>query len=283
MNIFSFNRINLAYELTQSFGEKQLCRNESTNNLIFIHGGIIANANLPLITKSDILIHNYNILHYHRRGYGLSSHIDTDITINDQAKDCKELLDYLKIQKAHILGHSIGGSIAIEFAYMYKSYVKSLILLEPAITGYNQYSNFNVINAFDTMIVKYDKGYREDVMINFMNLAIGKDFKRIIENVLPSNSFNMSVIDADIFFHNEINAMKSWIFTERHARNLSDIPILHIFGKQKDRPISQERDKLLLKMLPNIKSCSIQEAPHMLQITNYHEVSEIISSFISKI
>jgi hypothetical protein len=34
--------------------------------------GIIADANIPLVTYSDILTKSYNILHYHRRGYGKS-------------------------------------------------------------------------------------------------------------------------------------------------------------------------------------------------------------------
>jgi pimeloyl-ACP methyl ester carboxylesterase len=280
MNIFSLGKTALAYELTEPLGKKQNIIDGNENNIIFIHGGIIADANVPLLTRSDILIKNYNILHYHRRGYGYSSHKYTDITIEEQAKDCKMLLDALKIKKSHILGHSIGGAIAIEFSHKYKQYVKSLILLEPAITGYNEYTNSNVIKEFESLIEKYDNGFRDDVIKSFMKSTIGNNFKNIIEKVLPVNTFKLSVIDADIFFHDEIKAMKLWNFTEKQTKRLADIPVLHIYGKRKGNNRSEERNRLLLKLLQNTNSISIKEAPHMLQITNYHEVNKIIGSFL---
>jgi len=46
--------------------------NRIGNNIVLIHGGIIADSNIPLVPFFDILIKSYNILHYHRRGYGKS-------------------------------------------------------------------------------------------------------------------------------------------------------------------------------------------------------------------
>ena len=50
-------------------------------------------------------------------------------------------MDFLNIKRAHIVGHSIGGTIALQLASSYPDYIKSLILLEPAITGYNEFTN----------------------------------------------------------------------------------------------------------------------------------------------
>src|SRR5215211_4940450 len=63
----------LEYNIFQSINkEYRTGDNQIENNIVLIHGGIIANANIPLVTFSDILTKNYNILHYHRRGYGKS-------------------------------------------------------------------------------------------------------------------------------------------------------------------------------------------------------------------
>ena len=59
-------------------------------------------------------------------------------------------MDYLNINRAHIVGHSIGGTI--QLAYTYPDYIKSLILLEPAITGYNEFTNEQVIQEFQPII-----------------------------------------------------------------------------------------------------------------------------------
>jgi len=63
----------LEYNIFQSINkESRASNNQIENNIVLIHGGIIADANIPLVTFSDILTKSYNILHYHRRGYGKS-------------------------------------------------------------------------------------------------------------------------------------------------------------------------------------------------------------------
>jgi len=49
-------------------------------------------------------------------------------TINEMANDIVALLDHLKISSAHLLGHSMGGRIALELALNFPGRVKSLIM-----------------------------------------------------------------------------------------------------------------------------------------------------------
>jgi hypothetical protein len=58
----------LEYNIYYSINKE--CRasnNQIKNNIVLIHGGIIADVNILLVTFSDILTKNYNILHYPRR------------------------------------------------------------------------------------------------------------------------------------------------------------------------------------------------------------------------
>ncbi|KFN03394.1 2-succinyl-6-hydroxy-2,4-cyclohexadiene-1-carboxylate synthase [Bacillus clarus] len=52
----------------------------------------------------------------------------THYDIRNAALQMKELLDYLHIEKAHILGYSMGGRLAITMACLYPEYVHSLLL-----------------------------------------------------------------------------------------------------------------------------------------------------------
>ena len=135
--------------------------NQIENNILLINGGIIADANIPLVTYSDILTKSYSILHYHGRGYGKSINKKNDhIDILQHVEDCREIIDFLNIKRANI-GHSIGGTKALQLASSYPDYIKSLILLEPAITGYNEFTNEQVIQEFQPLIQMYDKGQKK--------------------------------------------------------------------------------------------------------------------------
>lgn len=220
----------LEYDIFQSINKESRARNNQIeNNIVLIHGGIIADANIPLVTYSDILTKSYNILHYHRRGYGKSINKKNElIGILQHVEDCREIIDFLNIKRAHIVGHSIGGTIALQLASSYPDYIKSLILLEPAITGYNEFTNEQVIAEFQPLIQMYDKGQKNEAIDVFMKTAIGTNYKEIIANVLASHSFELAVVDAQTFFHEEIPSIKLWRFTKTQTKDLVHIPVLHM-------------------------------------------------------
>src|SRR5215203_4028919 len=108
-----FDDTELEYDIFQSKNKESINSiNRIKDNIILIHGGIMADANIPIVTFSNILTKNYNILHYHRRGYGKSiNKINNSASIFQHVEDCKNIIDLLNIDKAHIVGHSIGGTI----------------------------------------------------------------------------------------------------------------------------------------------------------------------------
>ena len=244
----------------------------------------MADANIALVTFSNILSKNYNMLHYHRRGYCKSiNKRNSPSTILQNVKDCKDMMDLLNIKKAHIVGHSIGGTIALQLASTYPDHIESLILLEPAITGYNKFTNQEVIEEFEPIIQMYDKGQKNEAIDIFMKTAIGSNYKDIIANVLPSYSFELAVVDAKTFFHEEIPSMKLWTFTKNQAKDLLHKKVLHVRGRQQARKISKEREDLLNNWLPQTMTTSIPNAPHMIQITNPKEVVQSINLFLHNV
>lgn len=63
------------------------------------------------------------------RGFGESTTVDSPYTMNDYASDIAGLLDQLGIQKAAIVGHSMGGYVALAFAKLYPERVSGLGLV----------------------------------------------------------------------------------------------------------------------------------------------------------
>lgn len=63
------------------------------------------------------------------RNHGLSPR-DATFTLSAMAADVAETLDDLRIPSVHLLGHSMGGKVAMEFARTYPEKLKSLILAD---------------------------------------------------------------------------------------------------------------------------------------------------------
>jgi 3-oxoadipate enol-lactonase len=69
-----------------------------------------------------------NVVVFDPRGIGRSSHPRGVYTIEQMAADVVALLDALDLPAAHVLGHSMGGRIALALALDFPGRVKSLIL-----------------------------------------------------------------------------------------------------------------------------------------------------------
>jgi 3-oxoadipate enol-lactonase len=68
---------------------------------------------VPLLTDTfDLIIPDL-------RGFGESATVNTPYTMDDFASDIDGLLDHLGIEKAAIVGHSMGGYVALAFARIY--------------------------------------------------------------------------------------------------------------------------------------------------------------------
>ena len=76
---------------------------------------------LPLAQSTHLILHD-------PRGCGRSVPSQQVYTINQMANDVVALLDNLKIESAHLVGHSMGGRIALELALNFPGRVKSLIM-----------------------------------------------------------------------------------------------------------------------------------------------------------
>jgi 3-oxoadipate enol-lactonase len=80
-------------------------------------------AQIPDLSKQ------FKVITVDMRGAGKSSRPNYHYTIEMFADDVKGLMDYLKIDTAHLVGFSFGGIIATRFVLKYPSYIAKLILI----------------------------------------------------------------------------------------------------------------------------------------------------------
>lgn len=96
-----------------------------------IHGGLGGGdgSKDTIARQADALSAAYRCVFYDRRACGESDAPADGYDIPNCAGDLRELLRYLGIGKAHILGSSAGGPIAMQFALDYPELTDALILV----------------------------------------------------------------------------------------------------------------------------------------------------------
>jgi pimeloyl-ACP methyl ester carboxylesterase len=94
--------------------------------LMMIHGAqgdqSMFNNFAPAFTR------DYQVLTFDQRGSGLSAKPHGDYSIAQLADDTATLMDHVGFAAAHIVGVSMGGMIALEFALRHSQRVRTLIL-----------------------------------------------------------------------------------------------------------------------------------------------------------
>jgi pimeloyl-ACP methyl ester carboxylesterase len=70
------------------------------------------------------------MLTYDLRGHGKSDMPETGYTSVDMASDLAGLMDRLKLKKAHLIGHSFGGEVALQMAIRYPGRVEGVVLAD---------------------------------------------------------------------------------------------------------------------------------------------------------
>ena len=75
------------------------------------------------------LAKHFRVITYDNRGAGRTNAPDKPYSIDGMADDLAALLDELNIAKASVLGYSMGGMVAQEFALKYPNKLDKLILL----------------------------------------------------------------------------------------------------------------------------------------------------------
>jgi len=79
----------------------------------------------------------FTTIAFDHRGVGQSDQPEVEYTIKMLAEDAAGLLRALTIERAHVLGHSMGGYIAQELALSHPELVASLVLVSTSFGGKN--------------------------------------------------------------------------------------------------------------------------------------------------
>ncbi|MFH6993258.1 alpha/beta fold hydrolase [Flavobacterium sp. FlaQc-48] len=115
----------------------------------------------------DFFSEKYRIITIDLLGHGESDSLGYVHSMEDNANAVQEVLKQLKIEKATIAGHSMGGYVGLAFAELYPKNISKLVLLNSTSKADSHEKKINRNRAIKAVKQNY---------INFVNLAIGNLF-----------------------------------------------------------------------------------------------------------
>lgn len=129
--------------------------------LVFVHG--LSDSLVYWEFLASNLREDYQVLRYDLRGHGDCELGEDEITIDTYVEDLYALITELGIGNVNLIGFSLGGAIALDFAVKYPEMVSSLVLM----------STFHRAD-----------GHMVEVLNNFKK-ALNEGFEEFYDLILP--------------------------------------------------------------------------------------------------
>lgn len=113
-------------------------------SLVLIHGLFGSLSNLGMIGRA--FSHDYDVIQIDVRNHGHSAH-SNDMNYADMANDVIETLNSLGIDQFSVIGHSMGGKIAMALTETASERLKQLVVLDIAPVTYTDNHHQQIFNA----------------------------------------------------------------------------------------------------------------------------------------
>ncbi len=213
----------------------------------------------------------YRVITIDLLGHGESDPLGYVHEMEDNANVINEILEHLKIEKAIILGHSMGGYVGLAFAELYPQKIQKLVLLNSTSKEDSAEKKLNRTRAIKAVKQNY---------INFVSLAIANLFSennrtRLAEEIEKAKTEALKTPLQGIIASLEgmkIRKDREWLLEQNR------FPVLLILGK-KDPVLSYEES------LSQAENTSVQlvsfEDGHMSQIENKEELKPVLLEFFN--
>jgi len=239
--------------------------------VLLIHGSHLCGSFVPLMTQ-PVLTEHYTLIRYHRRGFRGSSPATGRVSVAQQADDARALLEYLRLGRAHVVGHSYGGPIGLQLAVDSPHSVASLSLFEAALLGVEGGEQVRELVASASRL--YYQGEWEAAEDLF--LGSPKERSDITRSV--PGGLDQALRDVDTYFTVEAPAHDDWDFGRAQGTQIT-CPVLFLVGAQSSQLYRNARDQVVAWM-PQTETAVLDGASHLLQIQAPAGAARILAEFL---
>lgn len=241
-------------------------RNEKT--VILLHG-LGAHSNMWQFQWPALVEAGYRVIAPDMTGFGRSAYAKGKINIKTMADDVYNLLRHINVQRAHFIGLSMGGAIAMQFALDHPVIVEKLILSNTAAKFLGKGKSFYFILRFLSL-----------------NLIPRKTIARAIAKYTfpnPQQEYIREEFIAQFLTANKrayLKLAQSFVKYDLKARvHQLRMPTLIISGR-KDRTLPTPLQEFLHEKIKGSKLV-IMDGGHVSSIDNADEFNKLILEFLA--
>lgn len=247
--------------------------------LLFVHGNFASwRWWLPILKDTP---QGYRVYAPDMRGCGESDQPDDGYTICQHADDLDQFIQALNLPRVHLVGHSLGGCVALEYALKHQKRIKTLTLVAPApAEGQTVLNPSNRRNSFLTDASAMHSAFRLSESLGNKRNMLKRTFTRMMDPDVIEVDFNTLVDDAVKMSRDaavdHIQTLNSW--DVRDALGDLNLPVL-IIGGRNDRLIPPESLQKVANMLPNGRLIIWPRMGHAPQLEQPERFIKILLKF----
>ncbi len=239
--------------------------------LLFVHGG--SGALFPELV--EVLSPQYSCTSFSRLGWGRSTHLDRDTTVEEQVAAIGAVHNSVTSAPVWVFGYSSGGNFALAYAVAHPDRVKGLILVEPALYAIYPRKPREVARMQEAMPLFKQGQIEEGWDIGFQEAIFGVPLNSSVRwPPLPRTEANLEMMRS--FGYDQ-----PVVITECPELNQVTQPVLIIRGDQGPPVISTISD-LLDGQLSNSKLIILEGQSHGMPFAAPELVAKRLTTFISE-
>lgn len=206
---------------------------------------------------------NHKLILYDNRGTGYSTIDDSELTLSQMASDAVQLLDILGIEKADVMGWSMGSIIAQEMVLAYPDKVKKVVLYSTAV------DMKPVKDALDAMATMEPK-----VFIDKLFPEKWKNLNPDIYAQLPDDAH----VPVPVIMR-QYKAITDWKGTRDRVEKIDNSVLILVGEEDRITPLSQ--NLAAASLIPGAWVARFKAADHWLMYQAPEELAKTINFFLS--
>ena len=226
--------------------------------VVFIHGAGSFECHAVLLQPA--LTERFRLVHYHRRGYGESEPRTGPTSMELEAADCRAVMEYLGIEKAHFSAESSGADVLLQFAHDYPDTVHSMALMEPALPGpLNRSDEFKATSKLIDEAA--ERGDFQQAAHLFYQEVIGPGYREMMDPNLPVGWMDQLAEEMEAV-GKESDALDQWDFGPEHASKLN-MPVLNVVSSN-PRPFMLDAHHTISQWIPHAENVELPDSWHCI-------------------